>query len=292
MLVNLQSHLKPKDDVRRLQLTDQYHELQKSPKNKNLDSWLMNWEKVYQEGIALTQPIVQKDTAVQDFLRAVFDLIPDFSSFWTNTIQSIDEIDKRPSLYDIIDRFRVQRQILGISSSKSSSSHSAFAMTLQGQSEAKPKTPCVCGKYHQYVIYWYLDPSLAPSGWKENPTTRKIVNEQLKKPGKKVAVEREFKKKESTGMKSDFSKEDEAAEISHQGFALSAFTTADEHDEFPLHNSFILDSGADTHVCNDTMRATGPIRPASPGECLAAGNGWIPVIGYGEIAVKAKAPAP
>src|SRR5947207_805582 len=68
MLVNLQSCFKPKDDVRRLQLTDQYRELQKSPKNKNLDSWLINWEKVYREGIVLTQPIVQKDTVVQDFL--------------------------------------------------------------------------------------------------------------------------------------------------------------------------------------------------------------------------------
>src|SRR5437764_13351224 len=139
MLVNLQQRLKPRDDVRRLQLTDQYRELQKSPKNKYLDTWIINWEKVYREGIALTQPIVQKDTAVQDFLRAVFDLTPDFSSFWTNTIQSIDNIDKRPSLYDIIDRFRLQPQILGTSASKAGSSRSAFAATLQGQSEARPK---------------------------------------------------------------------------------------------------------------------------------------------------------
>src|SRR5436309_9961862 len=121
MLVNLQEHLKPKEDVRRLQLTDQYRELQKSTKNKSIDSWLMSWEKVYREGITLTQPIVQKDTAIQDFLQAVFDFAPDFSSFWTNTIQSIDDISKRPSLYDIIDRFRVQRQILGTSTSKSGS---------------------------------------------------------------------------------------------------------------------------------------------------------------------------
>ena len=106
MLVNLQQRLKPRDDVRRLQLTDQYRELQKSPKNKYLDTWIINWEKVYREGIALTQPIVQKDTAVQDFLRAVFDIAPDFSSYWTNSIQSIDDADKRPDLYAIIDRSR------------------------------------------------------------------------------------------------------------------------------------------------------------------------------------------
>ena len=65
MLVNLQQHLKPRDDVRRLQLTEQYRELQKSPKNKNIDTWITSWVKVYREGIDLTQPIVQKDVAVE-----------------------------------------------------------------------------------------------------------------------------------------------------------------------------------------------------------------------------------
>ena len=293
MLVNLQSRLKPKEDVRRLQLTDQYRELQKSPKSKNLDNWLMNWEKVYREGIALTQPIVQQDTAVQDFLRAVFDLTPDFSSFWTNTIQSIDDVSKRPSLYDIIDRFRVQRQILGTSTSKPDSSHSAFSATLQGQSEAKPKSPCVCGKIHRYAQCWYLDNSTAPAGWQENLTVRKKVEEQLQKPEKRTAVERALqRKKKSDSEKSTMLKDDNKAEIQHQGFALSAFATENDDNEFPLHESFILDSGADTHVCNNINRATGPIRLAPPGERLATGNGWIPVIGYGEIEVKAKAPAP
>ena len=54
MLVNLQKRLKPKDDVRRLQLIDQYRELQKSPKSKDLDTWIISWEKVYREGIKLT----------------------------------------------------------------------------------------------------------------------------------------------------------------------------------------------------------------------------------------------
>ena len=58
ILANLQKRLKPKDDIRRLQLTDQYRQLQKSPKNKDLDAWLLSWEKVYKEGVKLTQPIV------------------------------------------------------------------------------------------------------------------------------------------------------------------------------------------------------------------------------------------
>jgi len=266
MLVNLQNRLKPKEDVRRLQLTDQYRELQKFPKNKNIDAWIMTWEKVYREGIALTQPIVQKDTAVQDFLRAVFELAPDFSSFWTNTIQSIDDINRRPNLYDIIDRFRVQRQILGTGSSKSDPSRYALAATLQGQSEAKPNSPCVCGKLHRYSECWYLDSSTTPAGWREDPAIRKTVEDQLKKPEKKMVIERALeKKKRNSDKKTNMPKHEDKTEIPHQSFSLSAFATGNI-DDFPLHDSFILDSGADTHVCNNVNRVIGSIRLAPLGE--------------------------
>jgi hypothetical protein len=46
------------------------------------------------------------------------------------------------------------------------------------------------------------------------------------------------------------------------------------------------------HICNDLSRATGLIRVSDPGERLAIGSEWIPIIGYGEIEVKARALAP
>src|SRR5436853_2744255 len=176
MLVNLQRRPKPKDDVRRLQLTDQYRELQKTPKNKDLDAWINSWKKVYREGVKLSQPIVLKDTTVQDFLRAVFDIAPDFASFWTNTIQNTlptttinaqgetIRVDTRPDLYTIIVRFRVQRQILH--SEAKSSSRSAFPTSLQrqqqrqqqGQQETgqKPPQKCVCRQRHWFSECIYL----------------------------------------------------------------------------------------------------------------------------------------
>ena len=85
---------------------------------------------------------------------------------------------------------------------------------------------------------------------------------------------------------------DDKIEIQHQSFALSVFATENNDDEFPLRESFILDSGADTHVCNNVNRVTRPIRLAASEERLATSNGWIPIIGYGEIEVKTKAPTP
>jgi hypothetical protein len=191
MLVNLRQRLKPRDDVRRLQLTDQYRELQISPKSKDLDAWMTNWEKVYREGVKLSQPIVQKDTAVQDFLRAVFDIAPDFASFWTNTIQSSEE-DAKPDLYTIIDRFRVQRQILR-TETESPGSRSAFP-TLQGQQEeiqekAPKKTDCLCGEPHRFKDCLYLIPGRQPQGWKPDPAIQERIEAKMQNPRLKAAVD-------------------------------------------------------------------------------------------------------
>src|SRR2546423_2604332 len=112
--------------------------------------WITSWEKVYREGIVLTQPIVQKDVAVQDFLRTTFEIAPDFSSFWTNTIQNTHDEHQRPDLYAIIDRFRIHRQILGIESR--STPKAAFGATLQGQQQDRPRSPCLCGKYQGFAL--------------------------------------------------------------------------------------------------------------------------------------------
>ena len=88
----------------------------------------------------------------------------------------------------------------------------------------------------------------------------------MKKLEKRTAVERALQRKKNNSEKSTMPKDDDKVEIQHQGFTLSAFATENNDDEFPLRESFILDSGADTHICNNINRATGPIRLALPGE--------------------------
>jgi hypothetical protein len=132
---------------------------------------------------------------------------------------------------------------------------------------------------------------VAPNGWTENPAIRKRVNEQLEKPEKKAKIDQAIKNGKERKTKQQ-KKTVDKNEIQHQSFALSIFTTFGKNEEFPLRSSFILDSGADVHVCNDISRAIGSIRPADSDECLAAGSEWIPILEYGEIEVKTRAPAP
>jgi hypothetical protein len=80
--------------------------------------------------------------------------------------------------------------------------------------------------------------------------------------------------------------------IPHAGFAVTTHAfTINQKEEYTLRHSYLLDSGADIHVCNDISRAITPVRPAPPGERIATENGWVPVIEYGDITLTAKAPA-
>ena len=120
------------------------------------------------------------------------------------------------------------------------------------------------------------------------------MQDKLNNPKTKSAVERALKKgKEETSNNSQKDPQSNL-EIQHQSFALSAFAAAsnDNLDQFPLRQSFILDSGSDVHVCNNISRATGPIRPALFGERMASGSGWLPIVGYDDIELKTKAPTP
>src|SRR5436309_4775284 len=141
-----------------------------------------------------------------------------------------------------------------------------FACELQGFQAPK----CVCGQRHWYAECAYLDASVAPSGWTENPAIRKRIDEQLAKPEKKARIDQAIKNSKERKAKQQKENIDKN-EIPHQSFT-SAFTTFRTNEEFPLRNSFILDSGADIHVCNNIDRAIGPIRPADTGERLAAGS--------------------
>ena len=56
---------------------------------------------------------------------------------------------------------------------------------------------------------------------------------------------------------------------------------------YPLHDSFILDTGADTHVCNNRDRFKS-LRPLSAPEYLRAGDLVVAIKGYSTITVHAR----
>lgn len=57
--------------------------------------------------------------------------------------------------------------------------------------------------------------------------------------------------------------------------------------EYQLRNCYLLDSGADEHVCNDRSRFL-TFTPAAKGDYLVAGDTTIPIQGYGTIEITAR----
>lgn len=58
----------------------------------------------------------------------------------------------------------------------------------------------------------------------------------------------------------------------------STFATA----AYPLRDSFILDSGSDTHICNNRDRFVS-YNPLTTEETAYAGDTQLPILGYGQI---------
>jgi hypothetical protein len=44
------------------------------------------------------------------------------------------------------------------------------------------------------------------------------------------------------------------------------------------------------YIYNNISKVTGLIRLANPGERLVTSSGWVPIIGYSELEIKARAP--
>lgn len=103
MLVNLKARLTPTDKTRRMEILAQYRKIHKPSRNKDIESWLHDWETVYHDAVKLNLPDVAEERATTDFLRTIQDVNPGFYTYW---IHHTEATDKYPTLCEIIQKFR------------------------------------------------------------------------------------------------------------------------------------------------------------------------------------------
>jgi len=191
MLKALKKRAAPTDRARKIELIQQYQKLKEAPQAVNIEAWLQQWEKTYKECKELKLPDVDDDRPLYDFLQAVHSLAPEFSSIWTITIQAkLDASEELPDLYKIVELFRNNWRL--VSAQRRRGSHSAYAASFQKQSEEKTdeKRLCLCGEPHNFPQCAYLIKSMREDGWKPDPTIQRRINDKLKIPALKRAVER------------------------------------------------------------------------------------------------------
>ena len=186
--------------------------------------------------------------------------------------------------------------------------HSAFATgsnpkgaSFRGQSTST-KPPCICGDSHWYSDCHYRVPEKRPTGWTANPTKQKKVNEALQNAEKKTSVDKALQRsKDQASTKSVTSTQQSTPSsggATTGGTVATTSTNANlgsfsafSSSSYPLKDSWILDNGLDTHVCNSSMRSQFiQTRLSEPHDNLTAGTQTIPIESFGTVDITIQTP--
>lgn len=219
-----------------------------------------------------------------DFLQAIQDVNPGFHTYW---IHHTEATNQYPTLYEMVQKFRTYiRQ----NPEQRGASHGAFTATFQGQgqntSNSQTETEnqratfskkCVCGEIHRFRDCPYLIESKRPTGWTPKLDLQRKIDERIQK-SKKL---RELIERAKKGVNGQHTKSFQDTAVTKPDLDTpAAFTTTilamtyssdTALDNYPLQNSFILDSGATVHVCNNRERFQS-IRQHNPDQYLYAGT--------------------
>jgi hypothetical protein len=227
MLIELQKRLQPTDQLRELQLTDEYQKLKMAPESHDLDNWLRNWEKTYHRCTKINLPEVQGTRAVRDFLRAVSSIVPEFSTYWVNDMAKAGGQDG-PDLYRMVELFRDHRRHLAIE--KGHMSQLAFATTFQGQDQDQQPQErdrdCLCGEPHRFKDCPYLIKEKRPPDWTPDQDIQERIKEKLQNPRLKAAVK--YARASQAKKPQEPSIETDTESITETSSAFTAVTTS--HD--------------------------------------------------------------
>jgi hypothetical protein len=208
-----------------------------------------------------------------------------------------------PTLYDAVERFRNNLR-LNRATTKAYS-HTAFA-TLQEQeatelsaesadtvpSKPKKRSNCVCGENHYFSQCPYLIKQCRLKGWSPNDQIQKEIDEKLaKNPTLKSIVEQKQKRANEQAkqrQKKPFDNSGDATEPQEMS-AVSLTSFAVDLESYELRDTWILNSGANSHVCNDRRRFKFE-HTAAEGEELVAGKSVYPIKAFGSVSVTIKSP--
>lgn len=81
MLKALQKRVASIDQAKLIKLSNKYQKFLKIKQTQNLKLWLQYWKKTFTNGTKLELPELAQHRPLFDFIKAVLDLKPDFSTY-------------------------------------------------------------------------------------------------------------------------------------------------------------------------------------------------------------------
>ena len=306
MLKALQVRLAPTDRARKIELTKQYNSLLKAPKTQGIDAWLQRWEKIYADAVNIKLADVQDEKPLYDFLTALSDRDPMFASVQENSFEEkLYAKTPLPSMYELLERYRNHMRVHRASTT--TDTHNAFASyqgeTLKEESTkvtesqkastrgttTKATKPCLCGMTHLFKECFYLMEHLRKPNWTPKADLEKKVQLKLKDNERlRGIVERIRQSSLKTQNKGEekYDKSSKPADDTKDG-PVASFAVGGT--SFKLENCWILDSGADVHICNEQSRFVFD-RIASDDSILFSGKTIYQIEAYGTVIITVQSP--
>ena len=311
----LKSRFSKTDAARKADIRGTWGDLSKRGRSQDVEEWIQSWETTFDEGLQLGMSEMQDDNPIHTFLTAVGQVSAPFvHSFQVQmALRDPDLPYTEKDFRDVIQTYRIwRRNTKALDSLKPTGG--AFPTTsnpsLQGNTatgDAKPSRPCLCKATHFYSQCPYLFDWNRSPDWKPDPSTQKLVDEQVSKSRRLQNMVRYKTTKHERGNGSQAGNSGASgaqsntlpsapaapgALMAHR-FDAAALRTAvpsiTDPDIYPLRNSYILDSGATHHVCNDRSRFI-DFTAAVDNERITTGDGVAQIKGYGTIWIKTKCP--
>jgi Reverse transcriptase (RNA-dependent DNA polymerase) len=299
-LTKLKERVAPSTYAREQEVTRRYEQVRTQAKSTRTEEWLAEWESALRDAIELKLPDVQDTRPTRHFLQAVETIDPLFAQTWFNTIEANAVMSPEIQLKTVTpDGFQIAQIFRNQQSLKSSAAKGAFAAsTLQGeQAPSSPRpTKCPIHQHHNIDKCYTLNKAKRPEDW---TWSKKAASNAIK------AIEKDSKSQEKykdilTEAKKFLEKSETASQPSttaktttqpNQKVIGSAFAQPPRvsfaSTPYALKDSFILDSGSPSHICNSKDRfESNSFKQLNVPEPVLTGDDMSYITGYGDVVIR------
>lgn len=271
MLLALKEYYQPTSKEKERDVQERFKKLIQPNKSMNIDKWVEEWMIAYHDAKNTDFNELKKDdNACLNFLRAIERTFPKFATSRISYFYDNENHDMK-KLNEAFARWRIDH-----GKSESGSTFSVYKGEKDdGTTKQLTKKDCLCGEKHSFAECPYVSENRRPAGWQPDP-----------------AKQRKFENIRSSKLYQAVRRAREQGAITHpapstgSGTKIAMMATG-VNSGYELANSFIFDSGSDTHVCNDHSRFS-DYHQAPFGDEVRIGDTFAEIKGYGTVTVKPK----
>jgi hypothetical protein len=313
-VAELKSRVAPTDAARRQELIRQYRNLLKPPRSNHMD-WLSQWERLSTEAIKLNLLDVQGSQPLYDFLSAVKSLDESWAAAQQALLDPVVEANGQlPSLKTMIERYtnnirfskaiskqgthsafvslrgetpeEIKDSRLSSARQSSPSGQSGPSKSNNRQSQRNIERPCICGEKHRFKHCPYIVESKRAKDWSPDKSIQETFEEKASN-NKNLARTLEYIKKQNQ-PKNVYTTESSVDDTTGEYHAYSVMSSLSASSNRPS-NAWIVDPGADIHVCNDPAKFN--FERHAAGEKVAAGKDMYSATAFGTVDINVACPS-